>query len=585
MNRWSAGTRWGRRLVLFTAAGVLGMAWSGCGKKTDTKDAVVAEVGGRPIKLREVTDYITALHVNYATPAEELKARRRYLDRLIENELLVIAGYARGMDADIGLIEAVDAEKDKFLMDELYRSEILDKVTVSEQEIKDAYAHWFDRARFRHILVADSARAESLLTAIKGGKDFGDLAEKYSLDPGTRFRNGDFGREFGWSDLPVPLAQAVFSLNAGELSGPIKTEHGWHVIQVDSRRKVDVRDYQTIRPTIEAMISRRKQQERRIAHLEDLQKRANFRYDPEVVALWREKLKAIADTSTMSRDQTPAVLPEQLTQDEKDRVLYRFGEDNEVTLGRFCEALASRSPYERPNAADSVQMDQFAFLVSLYDVLREEALRMKLDESPVYKERVQRFLEQRMAERLRNTSLARGITVSDEEVRAYFDAHPDSFVSPTAYHVREVLVFDRALAEQIMRQAKAGTPLETLARRYTQRAGLKENGGDLGWVTPDAYPDFYRPVSQLKPGELAGPLTGADRYSILQLIESRPPSARSFDEVGGTIFDRLQAARQDSIFTAFLDSMRTAHPVMVYEDVVATGLSDALGNVDSGGVK
>ncbi|MEW5701323.1 MAG: peptidyl-prolyl cis-trans isomerase [Candidatus Zixiibacteriota bacterium] len=585
MKKWDTGvsvTQWSAVLLV---AGLLGTGAVGCGKSQDSEEAVAAEVGGRPIKLRRITDYLTALHVNYPTPAAELKARRQYLNRLIEDELLVIAGYARGIDADIGIVEAVDAEKDKFLMDELYRAEVLNKVTVSEEEIRDSYAHWFDRARFRHILVADSVKADSLLTAIKAGADFGDMAEKHSLDAGTRFRNGDFGREVSWTELTEPLRGAVFSLNAGELGGPIKTQLGWHVLQLDSKRKLDVRDYETVRPTIESILSRRKQQERRLAHLEDMQKRANLRYDTETLALWRVKLQAIADTAGLPQGQFPAVLPEQLTDAEKDRVMYRFGNDESVTLGRYCEALAARSAYERPDPADTVQLQQFAFLVSLYGILREEALRLDLEESPIYKERVQSYLENMMADRMRNTWLARGISVSDDEVRAFYDAHPDSFIAPTAYHIREVMVFDRNQALQLLQRAEAGTSVETLARQYTQRSGMKSKGGDLGWVTPDTYPDFYGAASKLQPGQVAGPLAGVDQYSIIQLIETRPSSQQTFEEVGNKLFERLQSARRDSVLAAFIDSMRTAHPVIVYEDALLTGLADIHGQVDSVGAR
>jgi len=101
--------------LIATLALALSAGSVGCGPKTASEEAIVAEVGGRPIKLREVTDYVTSLSMDFPTASEELAVRQRKLDRLLEDKLLVIGGYARTLDADISILEAVDAEKEKFL--------------------------------------------------------------------------------------------------------------------------------------------------------------------------------------------------------------------------------------------------------------------------------------------------------------------------------------------------------------------------------------------------------------------------------------------------------------------------------------
>lgn len=568
-------------LALCLIGGLLVGSLMGCGKNTASDDAAVAEVGGRKIKLREVTDHIISLSLQFQTAGEEYQMRRRYLDRLIEDKLLIIGGYARTLDADIGILEAVDAEKEKFLLDELYRAEVIDKVKVDESEIKQVYEHWFDRVHFRHIVVRDRAQADSLLGALKSGADFGDLAERFSLDQSSRFRGGDPGREFGYNDLPLDLAKAVFSLAKDDLGGPVKTDMGWHVLKLVESRKLEVRDYDAVRPTIEAGLRRQKQQEMRTGHLERMEAAAKITFDPEALTLWRERFTQILDTSSMSRDRRPAVPAASLSKPEADRVMYTFGDDYKVGLGEFCEALESRSAYERPDPLDDTQLRRFAFQLSLFDILHAEALRQRLDESPIYKERVQGFLESLIADRMRNSVLVRGISVTESEVRAFYEANPDSFVSPAAYHVREILSYKQADADRLIAQLNAGASFEQLARQSTQRQGLQSKGGDLGWVSPTAWPDFYEPASKLKPGEWTGPVVAVDQYSLLQLIESRPAAQRTYEDVATEIFENIQLKRRDSIFAAYIDSMRSAYPVTLNEDVLQSGLTGAQGQIDS----
>ncbi|GGP63059.1 chaperone SurA [Shewanella algicola] len=103
----------------------------------------------------------------------------------------------------------------------------------------------------RHILLKPSpilseerakAMLESFLTQVRSGEaDFAKLAKQYSEDPGS----GAKGGELGWADpsIYVPeFTQALANLNEGQYSEPFRTSHGWHIVQLESRRKTDATD-------------------------------------------------------------------------------------------------------------------------------------------------------------------------------------------------------------------------------------------------------------------------------------------------------------------------------------------------------
>ncbi|MFH1386523.1 MAG: peptidylprolyl isomerase [bacterium] len=94
--------------------------------------------------------------------------------------------------------------------------------------------------RASHLLVSTEAEAKQLLAQIKGGADFAALAKKYSLDPGTANKGGDLGY-FTIGAMVPEFEKVSFSLKPGEVSQPIKTAFGYHIIKVtDSRlRKID----------------------------------------------------------------------------------------------------------------------------------------------------------------------------------------------------------------------------------------------------------------------------------------------------------------------------------------------------------
>ncbi len=89
------------------------------------------------------------------------------------------------------------------------------------------------KARARHILVADRSLCEELKTQIEGGADFAEVARTHSQCPSSS-RGGDLG-EFGPGQMVREFDDVVFSAEVGKVEGPIKTQFGYHLVEVTSR--------------------------------------------------------------------------------------------------------------------------------------------------------------------------------------------------------------------------------------------------------------------------------------------------------------------------------------------------------------
>lgn len=89
------------------------------------------------------------------------------------------------------------------------------------------------KARARHILVASAEDCESLKQQIHDGADFADVAREHSTCPSSG-RGGDLG-EFAPGAMVREFDEVVFSANVGEVQGPVKTQFGYHLIEVTAR--------------------------------------------------------------------------------------------------------------------------------------------------------------------------------------------------------------------------------------------------------------------------------------------------------------------------------------------------------------
>ncbi|MBM5810988.1 MAG: hypothetical protein FJ191_03340 [Gammaproteobacteria bacterium] len=157
---------------------------------------------------------------------------------------------------------AVTAAPDQARLREFYDANV-ERYATSEQR------------RARHVLIAnqaDAAAAEAsahkVLEQAQAGADFAALAREHSADTGSVAQGGDLG----WAErgaFVAPFADAVWSMQPGEIRGPVRSEFGWHVIRLDAVRPGTVRSFEEVRAEIEPEV-RRQDVERQFNDLQEL---------------------------------------------------------------------------------------------------------------------------------------------------------------------------------------------------------------------------------------------------------------------------------------------------------------------------
>ncbi len=166
--------------------------------------------------------------------------RKKFLEELITRELLLQEAKKRGLDRDRSLAERVERFKERSVLDVLMREEVDARVTVTVEEIKAYYAAnpgsftAPDEMRASHILVKSEEEAMDVKKRLDDGEDFAALARKVSLDLATRFKGGDLGPIKKGQTIPQ-FEKALLPLKNGEVSKPVATQFGWHIIKLNDR--------------------------------------------------------------------------------------------------------------------------------------------------------------------------------------------------------------------------------------------------------------------------------------------------------------------------------------------------------------
>ena len=116
-----------------------------------------------------------------------------------------------------------------------------------------------EEVRARHILVETEDEAKAILEALKGGADFATLAKEKSKDPGAA-DGGDLGY-FTKEQMVPEFSEVAFKMYPGQLSNPVKTQFGWHIIKVEDKRTKPVPEFEKVKDQIEAFLMRKAQTE------------------------------------------------------------------------------------------------------------------------------------------------------------------------------------------------------------------------------------------------------------------------------------------------------------------------------------
>ncbi|MEX8497911.1 MAG: peptidylprolyl isomerase [Leptothrix ochracea] len=203
---------------------------------------------------------------------------RQVKDELVLREIFQQEAKRQHLDATNDYKIKTEIQNQNILINEMF-SQFSKDHPVTDAEVKAEYDKLKAQAggkeyRARHILVEKEEEAQSIITQLKGGADFAELAKKLSKDPGSAPNGGDL--DWAPSGNYVPeFGQAITQLEKGKSTDkPIKTQFGWHVIRLD-----DVRDVQfPPLDEVKAQLQQRLQQQKLAKFRDELKTKARTDY-------------------------------------------------------------------------------------------------------------------------------------------------------------------------------------------------------------------------------------------------------------------------------------------------------------------
>jgi parvulin-like peptidyl-prolyl isomerase len=551
-------------IAFLLALGISGLL-AGCGSGDSH---VVAKVGNMKITAEEIDNYFNRIDARFPSFDREYEEKRRLLDSLINQRLLIIGAYEKGLENHDDVLTVMEGEKHKFLLDVMFEKEIIDKAMPSEAEIRDWYDRSAEELHAAHIVVDSLSTAQEVLKKLKEGENFEKLALEYSIDPTVKRNQGDLDW-FVWGMYVDEFQNAAFKLKPGEISAPVKTQYGYHIIKLIDRRPSENRkSFEEAKDQIRDVILERRKRKLMQDYVEKLRAEYPITVEKPTCEFVLKKLATIYPDTIGTRPRWRNNFDlQQLDRDEKNLPIGTY-DGGQLTLGEYLTNLPRLPDARRPDFDSYDSLKEVIFQMSLMDILRIEAEKLGYDKSDEYKEKLKRFRELAMADIMRNDTIPASVEINEGEVQEYYDNHKDEFEIPARYHLLEVQFDNLDSAKRYVQRISTEGEFRRTARQRTQRPGKKKVEGDLGFIVHDQYPNLYDAADTLSSGRIGGPVLSGGRYSIFWILEHHEPEVSPYERVKQRIVELITREKGDSLYEDWLADMKKRINIEVYDDVL-----------------
>jgi peptidyl-prolyl cis-trans isomerase SurA len=260
---------------------------------------------------------------------------------------------------------------------------------------------------------------------------------------------------------------------------------------------------------------------------------------------------------------------------DKERQML-FSVRNEMLNRLVDEKLTDQEIQRNDIQVDETEIDSTIERIKTANRFTDEDLRVFLEQDQMTMEQYrEKIREQVLRTRLVNYQVKSKIVITEEEIRAYYDAHPEIYGGTRRYHLRNILVRvpdfagdaeKQVLIEQMQQlrsRIDAGESFADLARSYSQSPAA-EDGGDIGEFAKETLsPKIQAALDELAPGQATGVLDTDQGLQIFFVEAINRTEGKPLDSVREEIHQKLFADVVDKKFLSWLEDLRSQSHIKI----------------------
>ncbi len=574
----------GIRTIFFVGVILFLGIFLACSKKEKTSQSeisdntVVAKVGNRNVTVHDFK-ISYELFPYMLRPRGGAKAKIGQLNHMIQRILFAKEAEKEGYGHDPQVEKYIDFYRKQVAIKQLYNQVVKKKITVSEAEVRDAYLKSLTQYHVRHIFAKNYDQAVRILNALENGADWDAIARRQFRDSTLARNGGDLGW-VSWGEMDESLEKAMYKLHPNEISAPVRSKWGYHILQVLDVRKQMIPseyDFQNKRKDLENKIRRRKERKVAAQFVKKIMDPKHVILKGKAFHYLNKEFRVLFSDNPKLPPYMPNIFDNEIQQAHAglkahlgDTLLTFKG--GVWTIGEFLQKLKDIPVTNRPVYRNSKKLYNDIGILLRNETLAKIALKKHLDRKPEaqkeFAEKRDDVLYSKMLMVLLDT-----VRVTDADVKQYYQNHPEEFTEPEKVNIREILLRTRPEAEKILQRIRNGEDMAKLARKYSIREWAAKNGGEFGYFSKNGHGKLGEIAVSLPVGTLYGPLEVAGGpphggYSVFKVIGKRPPHKLPFSQVKDDLKQRLLQNRRMAVLNKFTARLKKKYYVEARYDLL-----------------
>jgi hypothetical protein len=525
-------------------------------QSTDGQESYIARAGNRFISEKEFLERYELLPAQYRNRQNNTEESKLYfLYSLIAEKLLAQEALDRRLDQDSVYEEASNDVRSKLARDRLYRNEISAKVRITEDEVRGALADAQRRLFLSYIYCEDSTVAEFIRMQLRRCREF----DRFRIDTSMAVLRDT--ATVSWGEAEASIEKAAFRLKRGQCSPVVKASTGYYILHLDDASSnpyyasMDKRD---LLKRVENTLRLRKENLRLDAYLQEVFRvKIGYSLPRPFKALAILLMNAWSDapsgTEKMITDSLLEALPDRYRSISQDSLVV-FG-TSFWTVQEALTKLRGKVFIVDPRTTTGIaaQLNGHLRVLVQQELLSEEALAQKLDETPSVKKELSIWRDKILAD-MAEIDFRRRVRVFDEDVFQYLSGADPDFQYPRV-QICELHAKSREDMESDLAEVRSGMPLKEVIRKYSSDPRTAQNDGLSDEFAINTREPLGTIAWKMNIGERMGPLHLKEDYIFFELIRKIMPagvSESAFDATMHGIAAQAGSLKQKKALDAFI---------------------------------
>ena len=243
--------------------------------------------------------------------------------------------------------------------------------------------------------------------------------------------------------------------------------------------------------------------------------------------------------------------------------------DTEITLSDFNERLKEYPSIAHGGTVDLETKKGFLDNLIVRELLYQEAIHNGLDKEKATAVLLEEMKKRILVDRFFKKELEENVKVTGEDVKKFYDEHPDEAKTPMEIRARHILLKTHEDAEMVKKRLKTGSKFEDLAKTYSIDPGSKTKGGDLGFFPAGAMvPEFDAAALKLNTGETSDIVETRFGFHVIKVVEKREGKQKSFDEAKDELEQKLIKKKRKEKFDNLVAGLKSKAKINIKEDLL-----------------